>query len=145
MDDKKYNNTQDQKSNYRKDQDWLLEDLVVIAEDGQHEIGITLHVNGLIITGTLIRGKKYFEAITEQVGRFDDAVAGILMEKANEIYNPIDSDDIYSNLVMIHLANARVISAGGIFILSGSKKEGFYWRGKLSSIDGFHLGELEGE
>jgi hypothetical protein len=42
--------------------DWLLQHLVALVTDGPLEMGITLQVGGLLVSGKLVSGARYFEA-----------------------------------------------------------------------------------
>ena len=144
---KNHNKTenQDQANDLKKHHDHLLETFVMYANYNIFEVGITLFVNGLIVTGSLISGKKYYEGLTEQIGTFNDNLAGLLMEQANEIYKTYDAAETdieadYSQLGFIHLEDAKVMSTDGNCLPTD---EGAFWRGKLSSIDGFILGTVK--
>lgn len=102
-------------------------------------------MNGIIISGTLISGKKYFEKASETVkeaSREPNDMASVLgeawrhytalyepPEEAPEDWQPIPAS-------YIQLMNAQFFTPGQ----SPIPENGTLWRGKLSSVDGFSLG-----
>lgn len=45
--------------------DWFLQSLVNMANTDSLQIGITLQVSGLLVSGVLVGGKAYFEGFAE--------------------------------------------------------------------------------
>ena len=82
-------------------------------------LNITLNVQGIIISGELCNIHDYMEKI------FDNKDAFIFQEEENPKY--------------IHLKNAQIFVPGNLPLPS---KEGIYWRGKLSDVNGFSIGKL---
>ena len=122
----------------RRNIDGFLLMWVIMVNRGYFEPQITLNVGGLVVTGKLISAKKYYEAIGTKLS---DA-----WERASE--EGADAIKYFSSLaeavvppdekaLHIHLANARFIFPEGRGIPSDG--QGAYWRGKLSSIDGFQF------
>lgn len=125
--------------------DWFLQKLVIAANTGSLEFGITLFVEGLIISGQLVSGKKYFSTIGKE---FSDAYSEDPETKENlkaafesngDIYNH-EPDEIVSPPNFIHLINARCYSQDG---RSLPNNRGVAWRGKINAVSGFNLGQLE--
>jgi hypothetical protein len=127
----------EEKSNLSSNSDWLLIQLVeAFANEVSGKMSITLFVHGLIITGLLIGEKAYFEA---------SGFKTLLIEELDSTFN---SDELLENerkisqlndTEFIHLKNAK-FSYGNS--LAPSDNKGIYWRGRLSSIDGFFLGSF---
>ncbi len=128
--------------------DWALAMIVYYAERGI-EIGITITVGGVMIGGQVISGRKYFQSTTEAYRNADkgDGVAGIISDTFSsfaDLYPPSDATDPLENFkpTYIHLANARWLLADGRVAPSASK---VFWRGKLSSVDGFQHGVISND
>lgn len=128
------------------DRDWLLQHLVThanIAKDFHQPI--TLWVGGGIISGLLVSGEEYFDAYTQQfVSRFTPEAAegtrAVLRELGSRYYEKDDSPDA-SNTIFIHLINAQFWTPSGS--IPSGKGIGVVWRGRLSQVTGFSLGQIE--
>lgn len=142
--------------------DWFLQALVMLANNNTFEVGITLNVGGLIVSGVLVGGSKYFDGIAEEWrighiqsgGKSDDADSwkGIISE-FGEIYRENirkreqaaregarpDLDQGILHPEYIHLKNARMYHPGQAPIPTNG---GIWWRGRLRAVDGFILGEF---
>ncbi|BBI98466.1 gas vesicle protein [Ferrigenium kumadai] len=122
--------------------DWFLQSLVNMANDGI-EIGVTLQVSGLLVSGVLAGGKSYFEGFAEDFssGLNDPEAAESVrgsFAKYGEIYKK-EGDDAPPLPQYIHLKNARFFNTSGNPI-PGNK--GVWWRGRISEVAGFTLGSL---
>lgn len=124
--------------------DWVLEELIKVYVPMGVTIGVTICVKGVVITGELVGGKAYFEGVGLDVlgGSGDEtltkAVAEIFSSKAVIYERPDDPEDDWQPLPVgyIHLRNARYVKPGQ----KPWPDQGFWWRGKLSSVDGFMVG-----
>jgi hypothetical protein len=124
-------------------EDWFLAELVSWANTFGFQAGITLHVGGTIVSGTMISGAAYFAL-------FRSSLSVALSGSPPEIMTPIDDmlstyGSIYDKPEVIthpghyiHLRDAYVFDPAGNALPRG----GALWRGKLSAIDGFSLGSL---
>ena len=118
--------------------DSALQALVFMVNNHNYEINITLNVNGVIISGKLCSGKEYFNEIGEafkQNAKIEKPekmkeILDISKQIGNMLYteNNIDQPPPY-----IHLKDA-------IFFGKKNTSQHFLWRGKLSDVNGFHLG-----
>lgn len=126
--------------------DWMLAWLVAHVEAFGIEFGITLSVGGQSVSGTLISGRKYFQDLRESLSSVPNLEGDLAKSLAksmtlwSEVYPEKPEDvDIY-NLKpnFIHLRNARVVTPGGAVPNNGA-----LWRGKISAVDGFSVGELD--
>ncbi len=127
----------------KPNEDWFLAELVSWANTFGFQAGITLHVGGTIVSGTMISGAAYFALFRENI-----SVA--LSGSRAEIETPIDEmlstyASIYDKPEVtthpghyIHLRDAYFFDPAGNALPRG----GTLWRGKLSAIDGFSLGSL---
>ena len=125
--------------------DWYLQTLVSITNTQGMEFGITLLVEGIIVSGILIGGKKYFETFAEE---FADAYPGDAETKemfrdaiasAAGIYERKENGEDVTPPQFIHLANARCFSPDGKLLPTN---RGILWRGKINAVSGFILGTL---
>lgn len=122
--------------------DWLLRMFVNLANTGA-EIGITVTVGGAMISGQLSSGKRYFNDLADGMEKglraagVDDvgAIPASLKEAAERLY-PSDYDG--SGTAYIHIREARYFLPGQPAI----PQNGMWWRGKLSAIDAFSMGNL---
>jgi len=142
------------------DQDELLTTFVENATTSGIKFAITLFVGGTVITGVLVSGKAFYE----DLGNIWDSLAGhsnlppaqrragdIFRKIATEAYALEDTDAPAKRSSeprpipkFIHLENARFFGAAPGFAIPTTKR-GAYWRGKISSVDGFQLGYLGGD
>ncbi|SIQ75323.1 hypothetical protein SAMN05880590_1079 [Rhizobium sp. RU35A] len=130
------------------DADWFLRSTIENIISQGVEIGITLTVNGVIISGMLIGGKKYFEELSKTMkaaSRAPDDISDALGDSWKQftaIYEkPEDAPEDWQPgpVGYIHLKNARFYAPGQAPIPGN---QGVLWRGKLSSVDGFTIGSL---
>ena len=125
--------------------DWFLQNLVSIANSGSLEFGVTLFTEGLIVSGQLVSGKKYFSTFANE---FSDAYPGDDDSKANiksvfesngEIYDRGSDADVPPPQ-FIHLINARCFAHNGQPL---PNNRGVTWRGRINAVSGFNLGQLD--
>jgi hypothetical protein len=129
-----------------KDIDWFLRFLVQTVNGTETFYTITLNVGGLLVSGELIGGHKYFEGISDELKKagLDNEGAGLIKSlgdhyiKEREQEQESDSK-IFKPPVYIHLRNARIFHPGGTLIPTNRS---IWWRGRLNAIDGFSLGIL---
>lgn len=129
-------------------QDWFLEDAIGGIISKGVEFGITLTVSGLIISGTLINGKTYFEELSKSL-KSASKEKGDVAEVIGELWGGFKT--IYedpseetenktpSRVSFIHLKDAHIFAPGQQAMPTD---EGILWRGKISSVDGFSIGVL---
>jgi hypothetical protein len=128
--------------------DWFLQTTITNVISLGVEVGVTLTVRGVIVSGMLIDGKKYFEELAETVraasGQPED-IADTLAESWKQytsIYEePEDAPEDWQPAPVgyIHLKNARFFAPGQDPFPA---HQSFLWRGKLSSVDSFFLGNV---
>lgn len=126
--------------------DWLLQSLVSTANEAGLQIGITLQVSGMLVSGILISGKQYFEGFSNELSAFFIKNP----EEANAIKASFSAfDEIYDQRneeapdrfdpQYIHLKDARYFNTAGNPI-PGNR--GLWWRGRICEVGGFTLGNL---
>ncbi|WP_036127316.1 gas vesicle accessory protein GvpU [Lysinibacillus sphaericus] len=112
------------------------------------EMGITLNIKGTLITGLLISKSTYLKGIAssfEGQGEVGSAFSNMFLkldehqkneskEENSEVNDNVNDDN--KSVFGIHLKNAKMFDGENTHTLG-------YWRGKLSSVDGFTFGNLE--
>ncbi|HDO1312961.1 gas vesicle accessory protein GvpU [Aeromonas veronii] len=112
---------------------------IVNASSGA-SIGITLNVNGSLITGYLISGKEYYDYLAAELGKqSENAFAMALSDGMNRISEVYGDNNRLAEMrtAFIHLKNARQVM-GKEFI----PNNGAYWRVKLCDVSGYTLGAI---
>ena len=127
------------------DNDELLEFLLRKVEETGIGAGITLCLNGSIITGNLIKSKIYYDKMIEMYD-FDNSQLTAKnqdeLDKWNGYYseyvvfiNELKKQEDLQNLKYIHLEHVTFRNVN-----SNILTQAIVWRGKLSSVDGFSIG-----
>ena len=137
--------------------DWLLQDLVDMANTFGIYFSITLTIKGFLISGILISGRRYFEyfaetfssavpkeypEISETIKKKFLDIAEVYPNFTEESLEVLKEEDKPENIRFFHLKDAKILFPGQSWIPS---KEGIYWRGRLDSVDGFKLGTISTE
>jgi hypothetical protein len=127
--------------------DWLLQHLVALVTDGPLEMGITLQVSGLLVSGKLVSGARYFEGIASDFAHGLAAhpqVAKSLRQSFEEFGKLIYEGDAATSARplphYIHLTDTKFFSTAGDPIPAG---KGVWWRGRIAEVGGFTLGQLQ--
>lgn len=126
--------------------DWLLAHIIGLAERGC-SIGITVNVNGLMVTGNAIGGREYFELVSQgfKTANYNNATEGLgeVLESSfaqfKEMY-PISKDlpeDYVAQPNYLHLKGAQFLAGPGL-----TKGNGGIWRFKLTDVSGFLVGTM---
>lgn len=97
---------------------------------------ITLHTATGVICGTMISHKEYFEHVSNEIANAwpdgpNEDVRDTFLGIGREIETANEAPNSY-----IHLKNALVVGEHE-FLPKDCK--GPYWRGKVESVNGFHL------
>ena len=129
--------------------DRLLQTIVLLANEYQVELGITLNVRGLIVSGMLVSDRAYFDGITQEVSKseahedtkklFHTTFAKIASEFEEENTTEISSKRLDSLPKFIHLRTARMYPSDDKSI----PNTGVWWRGRISEVSGFGWGLLK--
>jgi len=124
--------------------DDLLKALVMVPERTSLEIGITLNVNGLLVTGFMISQQTYFDELTEQINsnKTDSETQSSLSKFFGELKDTLlaksASDGNYF-APFIHLRDVKIYPSEG----KGMPTFGHaLWRGDIRAVNGFSLGEM---
>jgi hypothetical protein len=118
--------------------DPYLKTLNATLNTGDLSFGITLVVNGSVITGDMISAKSFFKGFADT---FADAWPGGPNESIREGFGAWSEAPNDSGLVedFIHLKNARYVNGKEMVPSTGT---GMLWRGSLDSVSGFSLGSF---
>lgn len=129
------------------DKDFLLQSLVTYVNriEGA-SVEITLQMSGLLISGKLIAGDKYFTKLAEifygkqETLKDNPDLENDFEEMASggDIYREERDfpDDTFPSPVFIHIENCRIIS------VNETSRYSVLWRGRISQVDGFFLGSF---
>lgn len=121
--------------------------LVSMCNLGAFTVPATLICGGVIVSGQIVSGKKYFDHFAET---FSKGFSTLPPEDVEEIReNLAHHGDIYerkegdnrkpTHTIYVHLKDAKYYSTTGQAIPTS---EGLWFRGRLSEVSGFHLGAL---
>lgn len=134
-----------------RDYDPLL-DVWVQQANSRLELGVTLMVGGLLVSGTLVGQRQYLEGIADEFrnapGGTPDGGGGlaeVFDSVVAELYGPSErkeSDDGDGDASseqdvgggFIHMKDVRVLDPGG------DSTKAAWWRGRLTAVDGFMFG-----
>jgi hypothetical protein len=125
--------------------DWFIQSLVNVANLAPLSFGVTLQVSGLLVSGYLVSGKTYFEAIGQQIvsGLSQNAALADQMRKMFATFESAYPNDPGQSErpvpQFVHLQNARFYSTDGTPVPAN---EGVWWRGRISQISGIVIGIL---
>jgi hypothetical protein len=128
--------------------DTVFESLVHVANTTDVEMRVTLHVNGLVVTGKLISGATFWTESADDLGDQGSGPSEFVGTLASEMRRlAADYRDAYAEDAgdhdreamsdFVHLRDARTLTPYGPVPSSGA-----LWRGRMASVDGFSLGEL---
>lgn len=129
--------------------DWFMQNIIETVINNGVEIGVLLTIGGSIVSGVLISGRTYFTELGETLKSASNSegdlqsVLGDAWKRFTEIYDkPEEESDDWSppSAGFIHLRDARFCAPGQNSPLPRDK--GMLWRGKISAIDGFSIGNL---
>ncbi len=139
--------------------DWSLADFTLYSNRLRIEFGITLQIGGHIVSGTTTSGADFLKyvgeylskTITDSGDRFQevsDIIKDKYEEKARKIYPEISSqksneakeEQLPGKPAFIHLKNVDIWTDS-----NSSPIPVEYWRGKLTSVDGWYIGRMSVE
>ncbi len=124
--------------------DWFLQFLVNLANRKHFELDLTLTVGGILISGTLVGVRQYFDDLSNYFagpftsGSNSDEIKDTF-KKIGEQCTCVSSTEQTETPSYIHMKNVDFFNGQGK-LLSG--KEGIWWRGRLSEVQGFTPGRL---
>ena len=128
------------------DNDALLEFLIMKVEETGIGAGITICMNGSVITGNLTKSKIYYDKMIEMYD-FDDSQLTAKNQEGLDKWNEYHTEYVsfinelkkqeknQQNLKYIYLENVTFRNVN-----SNTPTQAIVWRGKLSAVDGFSVG-----
>ena len=124
------------------ERDFLLQTFVDIVNRTNAEIGMTLTMGGMLVSGTMIGGKKYYDELYSTFSQnIEDEEILSFLKKIIDIpsaaYDYDLADERPINIAWVHLKDARFFGPDGNFI---PKTGGTLWRGRISQVSGFNFG-----
>jgi len=112
---------------------WLVENCNQINS----RLGITLLIGGSIVTGTLISGKSYINGVVSELYEVGETtIASYYREFGEEVYGDSSPEDEQITPEMIHLKDVQILGGAAVRNVG-------WWRGKISSVDGYSIGAAE--
>ncbi len=127
--------------------------ILLHAAERDVRIGLTVIVDGLVVSGTLVGSVAYCRALADQFVAdaggtgMDEEFAESFHELVDDAYaaahgdrrHPSDPDAYDQAVQFIHLVDARYVN--GSEILPHGRR-GVLWRGRACDVTGWSLGEL---
>lgn len=126
--------------------DWMLRYLVNLANQQGLQMGITLQVDGMLVSGILVGGQTYFEGITQNISEAMGASEETksipeLFQRINKaVQTEAGADKPMPPPAYIHLKNTYFFNTANDTPIPNG--EGVWWRGKLAQVSGFFFGNL---
>ncbi|MRG90324.1 hypothetical protein GF068_00060 [Polyangium spumosum] len=124
-----------------------MQGLVKMINGTDASLGVTLQVGGLLVSGTLVSGHKYFSGVGAELAaatpgsdETKERLRSTISRLGENFTKPADGNEPKPLPQYIHLKEARFFHVGGKPIPSNN---GVWWRGRLSEVGGFCLGILD--
>jgi hypothetical protein len=127
--------------------DWFLQHLVSLVNDTPLQLPITLQVSGMLVSGQLVSGACYFEGIAGDfahgIAAYPDVAASVresFTSLGTTIYKTDPNDTAPGPAPhFLHLQNAQFFGPAAQPI---PQTGGMWWRGRVTEVGGFSLGQL---
>lgn len=125
--------------------DWLLRKLVDLVNHVDVRIGITLCVQGMLVSGDLVGGETYLKQLghnlsegfsTATGGKGDGGFKEELSRMAERVYA---KDRVPAPPEYVHLVDTRIFSPGGEPI---PNNQGMLFRARIAEVGAFSVGKL---
>lgn len=140
-----------------RSKDWHLQNLISIVNKLDIQVGITLHLEGILVSGQLISAKAYFKKFADDFAysypgsqetkdSIRDSFASLAQmhdEPETETETePVSTQEKNAALNYIHLMDCRTFTPGNQPIPTNG---GVLWRGRINAVSGFSLGQLRAD
>ena len=129
--------------------DWFLQTLVRMVNESNIEMGITLQVSGMLVSGNLVSGKQYFDGFAADFAspfandpEAAESIKDSFSSYGEIYYQPKEGESDLPPPQFVHLKNARFFNTAGNPI-PGNR--GVWWRGRICEVGGFSLGSLSAD
>jgi hypothetical protein len=124
----------------RASSDPLLELLIEMTDETGAELPITLQVSGLVVSGKLIGKAAYLDEFTSLFtqGMTDRQTVEGLRKSFAEI-SADSENEAAAPPTAVHVKDAALFGVGNMPV---PYERGALWRGRLSEVDAFFLGEI---
>lgn len=119
--------------------DEVLQTIVATADDTDFHVGVTLAVQGTLITGILIGQDQWFRGLEMQHPELREPLTTPLRKQMVDEKEPGEIDPFESRFV--HLKEARYLLGGGQYIPQ-IRATGFFWRGRISHVSAWSFGVI---
>lgn len=127
--------------------------LLLLAAEREVRVGLTVTVDGVVVTGTLIGTLAYCRALADQFASsaggtdMDDLFADSFRDLVDDAAGvaqgdrrqPPDAASYEQSVSFLHLADARYVGAAGLL---PHGRHGILWRCPVSDISGWSMGDL---
>jgi hypothetical protein len=128
-----------------QESDYVLESIIRLVDSSEDELllPMTFNLGGALVSGYLISESQYLKEVQDDEATSDGIIFALAQIKKE---GPPHSNDAANEeklrpIEHVHLRNARIYVGGQAPIPSGA--EAALWRGRINSIDGYILGELQ--
>ncbi len=125
--------------------DLMLRGMVeAVSRSDSAEIGLTLYVSGIVISGILVSGRRFFELMADWLA--SEGARDFAENFVRPIADMFSSPDVEpadegqakpADVNFIHLRAARVFTSG-----AGRPLPETLWRGRLSHVSGWSIGNM---
>lgn len=136
--------------------DWALGDWVVFANRYGIEIGVTLQVGGLLVSGTTTSGADFLENLGESLSEaaaragdkfkvLSETFKNMYEKQAQKLYPKIIPEELNSSEEKQIATEPAFIHLKSVAIWADSQNSPIqvkYWRGKLGSVDAWFFGTI---
>lgn len=127
--------------------------LLLLAAEREVRLGVTVTVEGVVVTGTLIGTLAYCRALADQFAsstggtEMDDIFADSFRDLVDDAAgvargdrrDPPDAASYARSVTFLHLSDARYVSPSGLL---PHGRNGILWRCPVSDISSWSIGDL---
>ncbi len=127
--------------------------LLLLAAEREVRLGVTVTVDGVVVTGTLIGTLAYCRALADQFAsstggtEMDDMFAESFRDLVDDAAgvargdrrDPPDAASYARSVTFLHLSDARYVGPSGLLPLG---RNGLLWRCPVSDISSWSIGDL---
>ena len=123
--------------------DVVLQALVDTVNHGDTEFPLTLSMGGMIVTGTLVSGRKFFDGLAAEFAEASPSAKTVWRKSfrlLGSAYYPASKQELSKSPPhYFHLRDAHFLGPTPAPIPTN---RGVWWRGRIVRVDGFFFGTL---